>query len=361
MAWDWERIEREWLNGGRIAVPCDVATTAFDRVEAVLGSDWLMRRRGPGGTAYGSGPTLSVVNTGQLLAVLDGVAGADRLIERVRRDDGSAKAELVGLYLLRSGRPDALVELEPEVEVVGRRKKPDFRITAAGDATCVEVTQPDLSEEHTRAADIIERIAGMVHDIEGAFALEVFLRRMPTETELAGLMARVPDFCRWEGVHREELGDLGLLLLNLDEPSWVTLRDHDEEQRAPRISVLRVQHLPGVCRHICVRLAFADQRAQQFLESEARQLPKDGPGLIMVAMWNAAGGFGTWEPLLRRRLQPALHTRVSGVCLFTSGVCSTPDGEAWVPRTKLIVNPHARHPLPEWVHPQLARFASDIG
>jgi hypothetical protein len=51
-------------------------------------------------------------------------------------------------------------------------------------------------------------------------------------------------------------------------------------------------------------------RAKQFLESEAKQLPKDLPGLVMVQVSHAVGAFKTWGPILRRRLQPNLHTRV---------------------------------------------------
>jgi hypothetical protein len=56
-------------------------------------------------------------------------------------------------------------------------------------------------------------------------------------------------------------------------------------------------------------------RAKQFLESEAKQLPKDLPGLIVVQVSHALGAFKTWEPILQRRLQPNLHTRVTNVTL----------------------------------------------
>jgi hypothetical protein len=79
----------------------------------------------------------------------------------------------------------------------------------------------------------------------------------------------------------------------------------------------------------------------------------------MVQMSRAPGGFQTWEPILRQRLQPNLHTRVGGVCLFDSGFNPTAQGEAWIPRTKVISNPNATRPLPDWIGKQLIRFASD--
>ena len=37
----------------------------------------------------------------------------------------------------------------------------------------------------------------------------------------------------------------------------------------------------------------------------------------------------------------------------------TPEGHLWIPRTKLISNPNAKHPLPKWIEQQLTRFPSD--
>ena len=96
-----------------------------------------------------------------------------------------------------------------------------------------------------------------------------------------------------------------------------------------------------------------DQRAENFLTTEARQLPSNEPGLIIIDMTSVPGGFREWEPLLLRRLQPSLHTRVSGICLVRWGTHSTPEGEAVVPDVQLIENSHAVMPLPKWLREQL--------
>src|SRR5262249_839940 len=101
--WTWEQIEREWLAGEMIAVRPDEAVHAFNRVEAILGQDWMKGCRGSSGVASGTSPTLSVVNMGQWLGILHGIANTDPLLDKIRRRDESAAAELVGLYLIRSG------------------------------------------------------------------------------------------------------------------------------------------------------------------------------------------------------------------------------------------------------------------
>lgn len=64
--------------------------------------------------------------------------------------------------------------------------------------------------------------------------------------------------------------------------------------------------------------------------------------------------FKVREPLIRRRFQPTIHTRVSAICLFMSGQELTPGGEAWIPETKLIANLDAQHPPPAWIATALA-------
>jgi hypothetical protein len=360
MAWTWERVEREWLVEGRIAVSPTDAVDSFNRVESLLGSDWLLSCRGNPPVACGPAPTLCVVNMGRRLAVLEGVRGTEKLLNKIRQGDHSASAELTAIYLLKSGSKDIDVELEPTVEVAGRTKRPDFRISlAGGESTFVEVTQPNLSEEQERAHRILERITAEVKRIQEPFALEVFLRRGPTEREVEQIRARLPDFCNHRGVRRESLGDLGFLVLNLDVPGQVAIRSHEGEESRPRICQAQAVTGPNEpLRHLVVRLAFSDERARQFLEAEARQLPREAPGLIMMQMSRAPGGFTTWAPLLERRLQPNLHTRVSAVSLFTSGLAGTDEGEAWVPHTKLLINRNAKLSLPEWIVDQLGRFAS---
>jgi hypothetical protein len=361
LSWSWEQIERDWLGGGRIAVSSADAVNAFNRAEETLGADWITGCRGSSGTAMGLAPTLTVVTMGQFLAALNGASGADGLLQKLRRRDASADAELTAIYLLKRDQPNACVELEPEVTIGGRIGKPDFRIVLnVDDWTYVEVTQANLSAEQALAHRIIEEIAALIKPIKRNFAVNVFLRRIPTGDELKELEEYLPEFCVLGEATRRSLGDLGFLLLNHDEPGQATLPQHEGEENCHGICIMAAVSGPDEPhRHIVVQVALSDDRAQQFLESEAKQLPKHAPGLIMVQMSRAPGGFQTWEPILRQRLQPNLHTRVGGVCLFDSGFNPTAQGEAWIPRTKVISNPNATRPLPDWIGKQLIRFASD--
>jgi hypothetical protein len=366
VAWTLKEIEEDWIAGRitSLASSPEATVAAFSRVENVLGRAWIDACRvSGGGVVRGTAPTLRVVSMGQRLAVLDGIAGTAELIEHIRRGDDSAEAELTAIFLIRSQHRTAQVELYPPV---GNRVA-DCRV-CDGKApwTYVEVTRPDWSEATERARTVLDRVTALATDIKKSFALEVFLRREPADEELGQLIQILPRFCHQEGIQQEELpAQLGLLLLNESAPGQVVTGDHGEEV-CPRIGMARAIVGPGEPhRHIAVRMAFSDERAEAFLTSEARQLPKDAPGLIIMDLSRAPGAFKSWEPLLKRRFQPQIHTRVSAVCLFGGGLLMTPAGEAWLPETKLLLNRHATFPLPSWIETALieagAEFRRTVG
>jgi hypothetical protein len=189
------------------------------------------------------------------------------------------------------------------------------------------------------------------------FALEVFLRRMPSQKEIDYIRVRVPLLMRSAGTNVEELPNgLGTLFLNETAPGVITLSDHGEESR-PMLARAS-GHVEGgkIQRHIIVRVALTDERAHAVLRKEAAQLDKSAPGLIMIDTESVLGGFASWESLLRGCLEPARYTRVSGICLFRSGPVTTSVGVGREPETWVVTNPHAPLSLPEWITSNIGRF-----
>jgi hypothetical protein len=90
-----------------------------------------------------------------------------------------------------------------------------------------------------------------------------------------------------------------------------------------------------------------------FLTSEAKQLPTGEPGLVVLDMAAAPDSFDNWEAILRGRLQPLIHTRVSGVLLTRSAVQPGAEHAHWIVNKRLIENPNAALPLPRWLVGQL--------
>jgi hypothetical protein len=95
------------------------------------------------------------------------------------------------------------------------------------------------------------------------------------------------------------------------------------------------------------------------LTKEARQLPSGERGLIMISGPSSKKEFQVWEPLIRRRFQPKIHTRVGGVCLFDGGMVPAPDAKSdWKIQAHLILNPYAKLALPTWIE-EIVKEADD--
>jgi hypothetical protein len=216
----------------------------------------------------------------------------------------------------------------------------------------VEVTRPETSVETQALHQTLGRLSQPVETIRRSFALELFLRRPPTEGEIELLAERVEAVAVLDGFHTEELAnDLGRLFLNEHPPGQVVLDDHGEPYR-PQLGAARVIASTGEGgephRHIAVRIAYTDDRAEAFLRSEARQLPKDAPGLIMIETGDAVGALKRWEPVLVGRFRPAQHTRVSAIVLFRSGMRADDPPRLYL-EVKLVSNEFARYRLPAWI------------
>ncbi len=362
MTWSLEDIELGWIGGevSVLAVPPASIVAAFDRAEQYLGRTWIEKARTSSGNInWGPISTLRIVNMGQKLAVLKNVNDPKRLLDRIRNDDLSAEGELTAIYLLLARNPDVAVELYPKV---GEREA-DFRVRAPNEQlwTYVEVTQLSDSEDHDRATEVMQQIAAVLKPIRLTFSLETFLRRIPTQLEIVEILAKIRELCTRSGKQREELSNsLGFLSLNQSEPSQVVAHSHPGEENVSRLGMANVISGPGEpTRHISVRIAFSDDRAKATLDAEAPQLAKDAPGLIMAGVARATGAMKTWEPLLQRRFQPQMHTRVGGVCLWWGGLFATSKGEDQLFETKLISNPHARFPLPAWIRKTISEIGNE--
>jgi hypothetical protein len=194
----------------------------------------------------------------------------------------------------------------------------------------------------------------VIEAIARPFDLEVFLRREPADEEVKSMLSEILSFSAATESGRKELpGGLGLLFLRGSPCGPVTPDDHGEEP-VPRIGRATVKVDNGVpTRRVIVRMPYADGRAAKMLSREAAQLPEEGPGLVMVHMGNAPGGFRSWEPIIRRRLHPAQHTRIGGVCLYSAGTLLTERGFAVLSETKFLTNHHAKVPLAPWIEATL--------
>ena len=359
MPWTREKLEAEWIGAPLDALSdrAAKAISAFECVEKRLGADWLATRH-----LQGSGivPTLGIVFLGECLAAIENLQGFELLVEKVRSDDFSALSEMeaVRMFRLMGG---VEIELAPELPVGAATKKPDFRVRRAGECwTYVEVTHPDVSDAAIAAQELLLRLQGVAR-VRREFSLEIFLRREPTTTEEQAILAAATGFADSERFETIDLPQLALITKQPFSGPVVTPLDHPgEDNKCPRFGAATgVSGGDGTepQRIVSVRMPFSDDRADAFLKREAKQLSKSEQGLIMMDMKATRSGIQSWVSLLRRRLQPNLHTRVGGVCLFAKGIELAPPSFQLLFDFATIDNPHAHQTLPRWILEEFRKMA----
>ena len=363
MAWTWDVIQKDWLLGGSIGVPPDEIVAAFNTAGRLLGDDWVdQHRKKPNGIVAGALPTLEVVQIGKSLAVVGGCEGVSQLLQRLKSGDRAAFSELKAIYLCSAGI-DAEIEIEPYLQVEMRtrmsERKPDFRIRAPRSTwVYVEVAAPDVSEARQEAERVMQELASIFSMVPDNTALDLFLRRDPTQAEVELLKADMVRYAQSAVACDYDEPGLAIISVNMSHPSFMEPRDFGDELYTPRLGLARSEGKAGspATKRVSVRYPYSDERAKEFLKQEAKQLSREEPGLIMLSLNQAPGAFKIWNPLLHRCLQPNQRTRVSGICLFQSGIETTNAGQNCVFHTSVIENQHALHSLPTWLIDSLKRF-----
>lgn len=183
--------------------------------------------------------------------------------------------------------------------------------------------------------------------MEGPFSLEVILLREPSEGEVARLCETLPQFCLGGEPKTAHLVDgMGVLLLNQVPVGQLP---HSEIPELVNVPLTGLAAIFRVDQMVAVKMPFSDTRAEQILTAESQQLPAGKRCLIMISGPSSEKELDVWGPLVRRRLQPNIHTRVGGVCLFDGGMVPAGNGSDWQIQAHLIVNSHAKSALPPWI------------
>ena len=296
----------------------------------------------------------------QCLLAAEGLNGADILFAKIRSGDPSAISELEAVWMF-SEVSGVDIELAPDLSVDTSVKKPDFRIRRSGERwTYVEVTRPDMSEAAQGAQKLLWRL-NSVCQVSRSFSMEIFLRRHPEQSEEQSLLAHSLALADSETFGRVDVPHLAVITKEPFTGPVVTPLNHPEEDNScHRFGAATV--ISGVDgsqpqRLVSVRMPFTDDRADRFIKSEAKQLSRKEQGLIMMDMSAACLGMRAWITLLRRRLQPNLHTRVGGLCLFTKGTEPGHSSLHLLFEIATISNPYTPQPLPSWIWETLSARA----
>jgi hypothetical protein len=334
-----------------------VANEAFNGFADLFGREWIDNYfRG----CHFPGHVLELVSLWQDWSLVRRLAGAEKLQERWRSgvEDGGVRTEVrVVAHFLRAG---ATVELFP---VIGSGKVPDFRFQADSNVDWVyaEASMRGISNVRRLAQQTVTRVSEAAGQVVPGMHGKVAVLRQPSSDELETMVSWLatltsPDETR--------LDDLAVFFA-------APLEDNTEDRidqlvPLPRFFSTSFSSVDGLIRQRGTAwLSALDNAAQQVLEAEASQLPKDSPAMVFLDLSSVAGGYRAWESLIEKRFSPLFNTRISAVVLFQHNLSvDTVQGRVCLKTEgRLIVNPHAKKTLPSLaLRPVQSMFHSvDIG
>ena len=224
----------------------------------------------------------------------------------------------------------------------------------------VEVTALNESTASAQTMALLQRIAERVMTISAPFLLEVLLNRDPVGASEEEQLITIAETASREAQGRQrDVGDLGSILVKAGDPQVVVPSLLESDNR-PRMAVARALIGPGqLNRQMIARVPFQDQRAEEILRIEARQLPRNECGIVMVNVNRQPSAFESWSLRVPERFAGGQHTRIAAVVLFMHATMATNNGLMWLPFLRVIQNPRATKPLPRWIVETLEAIRAD--
>jgi hypothetical protein len=245
MPWTLEEIELEWFGGLKLDWDAEDVELAFRVATRLRGLPWVLGAKVdpafpvlPGiGKRGGYSEFLRVYWFGIRMASLMGAKGADDLIARVVAGDADASEEASAIHLLRSKQAATDLEIEPEVRVGTRDRKPDFRIRKGEEPwVFVEVTKLHQSTASTRVQELLARVSVGVMAIERPFLIEIVLNREPDTDEEQTILVGAIAACDAASGDSVDISDVASILLKGGDPQVVVPSLIPDDNR-PRMAI----------------------------------------------------------------------------------------------------------------------------
>lgn len=347
----YPEIEEQWLLGNATPMSAQQWETAFRWCAEKFGREWLQPTH-PGTLVTDAYAIAAIWDAGSRA---ESLLGADLVIEKLGTSisdvDWGALAELraAAHFAARGAR----VILEQDVHLEGSRHKPDMHVQLPRDGFYVEVTCPEYGREYLRLMGLLRSIVESI-TIDNRHA-QVFFYREPTLAE--GATVRQFLHAGDEPPFRRHVD--GVAEIFLDQPTDESLSTFPPavNEPGPLLVAISFQLSAGVLtRRTTVKLPFSDTRARMFIHNEAEQLPKGGPGVIILDVSRPVGKLEFWADAVRAYLvSTTAHTRVSAVLVWKAGYTAT----GVELRKELIVNPRAASPLSADTQRVIAAFGDD--
>jgi hypothetical protein len=281
-------------------------------------------------------PIMYTVRFGLILTRTQALYGFAAVLERVKRGDASALSELeCADALVRAG-------VSPSLGAPLNGKLLDAAFQHAGRVHYVEVVAPNRSDAIIETHALLARLGASLTSANRGMNVEILLQPSFSEKRLADVVSAVSS--AEPNSEIREIASAGRYRKVRATSSQITP------------SIPRVDDGPAIAfgtagfdgelhTVVAVRFPIDDLRAQRTFDAELHHFSRDEPNILVMDLTRVIGGIGAWMPLIERRFQPAINTRVGAAVLFEHASVAG-QNKVWE-RWKVLPNPHARVAIPE--------------
>jgi hypothetical protein len=288
-------IEERWLGHPLYENEAGPIIESFNRVEQVLGRPWLEASLRDG--SIGPSILLPIYCLGDQLGLLARATNAEKLISRLRAREPAAFSELHSIALCVDGN-DVEIEIEPPATVAGSEKVPDFRVRRPNEEwVWVEVTEPTYSESAQIAQRAATSLQGLLSDVPDGMEVQIRFHSEPSDADLSSVCTEAARAALDQTIDRPNF------IIHTKTARPILTPIGEDENARPMLGNVLFRVTGENRALLSVRVPYSDLRGQQVIDAEARQLPKQGPGLICIA----TGHGSYWKSLIERSFSPTIR------------------------------------------------------
>lgn len=258
---------------------------------------------------------IKVINTGLTLSKCQTLKGFEGVIQRARSGDNGALPELEFA--------STLVDLgyEPILDEPYHETRPDALIISDGQEVCIDVISPLTSDEMRNAymvmstigTNLREKLSTQITNLRLELYLltsspydisdEVYSFLCSFPSPMPGVIHELPGLALIRYNHVTDPLSSGLAIDTASPSNTVT----------PTLFCVTADQTGN---NVIVRFPLADERLELMMSRKRGQFSPNEINLLVIDVTRVPGGFTGWQSLVRRRLQPGMNTRFSGVLLY---------------------------------------------
>lgn len=363
MPFTWEEISKEWLRGVEVEYTPKECVDAFNTVESTMGPGWLESRYGG---QWGLAVALPIIELGQVILKIRLLPGADLLLRKLARwskktprkpfitraasidieRNSALRQAQIALHYDSCGLP---VELEPEVIVNDKKVQPDIRVLFQDIWVYCEASTLQPSDKILRTWERMHHLVQAVEErLPAGVDVKIELEREPDSIESEAIASTAVSLSTPKGCHPSKalLEGLAHIVVRKWVPDQTADSMDNAKERRPRIFVVGMKKKAGeqVQTQVEVSIPFIDERVARIMGTEARQLIKGTPGVVILDTTAIPGGIRAYKEVIKQTFSPKQNTRVSAVVLVEHGLVASTRSFKW--DVEIIENPFAQNPLP---------------